>query len=378
MLLRRAWAEIDLDALTENFRAIRAETDSGLMAVVKADAYGHGASVVAPLLQDEGAEWFAVSNIQEAIDLRECGIVRPILVLGYTPPEAAALLSEYCISQALYDRDYAMALSNEADAQSLSVQVHLKLDTGMGRIGFDCRTDELCGLPDALAAAELPGLHLEGVFTHFAAADRAGDPSGHFTQTQYRHFSAAAQAIRAAGYAGILCHCCNSAGLLLEKGRHLDLCRPGIILYGLTPDTGLKPSIPLRPVMTFKSVVSMVKSVPEGTPLSYGRTFKAPHTMRIATVSAGYADGFARLLSNCGEVLLHGRRAKIVGRICMDQFLIDVSEIPDAARGDEVVLFGRGLPVDEQAERIGTISYEMVCAVSKRVPRIYLRGGRPI
>ena len=378
MFLRRTWAEIDLDALIENFRAIRAACSSGLMAVVKADAYGHGAAVIAPILQSEGAEWFAVSNLQEAIDLRASGVDRPILVLGYTPPEAAPLLSEYGISQALFDFDYAAALSLEADAQSLSIPVHLKLDTGMGRIGFDCRTDELLGLADAFSAAELPGLRLEGAFTHFAAADRSGDPGGDFTENQYRHFIAATSAIRAKGYAGILCHCCNSAGLMLEKDKQLDLCRPGIILYGLSPDADLEPNLPLKPVMAFKSVVSMVKDVPKGTSLSYGRTFIAPDNMRIATVSAGYADGFFRLLSNCGEVLVHDARARIVGRICMDQFLIDVTSIPGVARGDEVTLFGPGLSADEQAGRIGTISYELVCAVSKRVPRVYLRGGKII
>lgn len=332
--------------------------------------YGHGASAVAPLLQKEGADRFAVSNLEEADELRRCGVDRPILILGYTPPEAAEDLARLDVAQAVYDLDYAEALSDRAKALPRPVRVHLKLDTGMGRLGFDCRTDALNGLQDAQRAAELSGLTPEGIFTHFAVADTREASDLAFTENQFRRFDAAVAALRRVGEFPVR-HCCNSAGLLLHPAMHADLCRPGIILYGLYPDPALRDTLDLRPVMTFKSVVSMVKRLPAGTAVSYGRTYTTPDDRLLATVSAGYADGVSRHLSNCGQVYLRGGRAPIVGRVCMDQFLIDVTELPGVARGDEVEIFGSHLSAEEQAAAAGTISYELVCAVSKRVPRVY-------
>lgn len=367
----RTWAEIDVSALLQNFKTIKDSTENcSIMAVVKADAYGHGIESVIPALSGAGADCFAVSNIDEAIDLRGMGVKQPILILGYTPPMAAEDLAEENIIQCVYDKKYAEMLSFYAKEQNVTVNAHIKLDTGMGRIGFNCRDDKLTGLKDAVDCLALPGIKFTGVFTHFAAADRSGDVNGDFTNEQYSRFSAAVDILKEKCHDIKTIHCCNSAGLLVEKDKHSSLCRPGIILYGLSPDRDMKFNQQLVPVMTLKSVVSMVKKVEKDTFISYGRTFKSDKNMTLATVSVGYADGYPRALSNKGEVLIRGKRAKIVGRICMDQMVVDVSHIADVEIGDEVTLFGKELSVDELAEKTGTINYEIVCGVSKRVPRI--------
>lgn len=369
--LHRTWAEIDIDALIHNFKIIQARADGAkLMAVVKADAYGHSAKDTAPVLERLGADAFAVSNIEEALTLRRSGITRPILILGYTPAELAAELAENHITQCVFSPEYAAALSNQAQADGVTVKIHIKLDTGMSRIGFDCRTDALDGVAMAVEAARLPGFCFDGVFTHFAVSDRTPDEEDGFTDSQYRRFCAAIEQFRAAGLNPRVCHCCNSAAFCLDTEKHFDLCRPGIILYGLTPADGLELGADFIPVMTFKSVVSMVKTIHKGDTVSYGRTYCATGERRIATVTVGYADGYPRLLSGRGSVLIGGKRAKIVGRVCMDQMAVDVTDLPDVREGDEVILFGKELPVEELAALCGTINYEIVCGISPRVPRI--------
>ena len=368
--LKRTWAEIDVDALIHNFNIIKNTANSPICAVVKANAYGHGVNIVAPLLQDAGADYFAVSNVEEAVELRELGIVKPILILGYTPCEFASELQKHDISQCVYSLDYAKELSNEAAKQNLNIKVHLKLDTGMSRIGFDCRDDKLNGISDAIVAAKLDGFTLEGVFTHFAFSDRNESQDDGFTAEQYNRFVNALAAIKNAGLNPAICHCSNSAAICLDSDKHLDMCRAGIILYGLTPSSDLELPQDFIPVMDFKSVVSQVKEIAIGDTVSYGRTFKADKNMTIATVSCGYADGYPRLLSNRGFVLINGQRANIVGRVCMDQFCVDVTDIKDVKRGDEVLLWGKDLAVETLADIIGTINYEMVCSVSSRVKRI--------
>ncbi len=367
----RTWAEIDVCALVHNFKTIKESTENcSIMAVVKADAYGHGTETIIPALVQAGADCFAVSNIDEAIELRDLDVKAPILILGYTPPMAAAELNKYNIIQCVYDKEYAKMLSFYATQQKVTVEAHIKLDTGMGRIGFNCRSNELSGINDALDCLKLPAINYTGVFTHFAAADRSGDTNGDYTALQYARFIKAAGVLQQNCANIKILHCCNSAGLLAEKDKHSSLCRPGVILYGLSPDKDMKFSQKLIPVMTLKSVVSMVKEVEKDTFVSYGRTFKSDKKLKLATVSVGYADGYPRSLSNKGEVLIRGQRAKIVGRICMDQMVVDVSHINDVQINDEVTLFGKDLPVDEIAELAGTINYEIVCGVSKRVPRI--------
>lgn len=368
--LRRTWAEIDTDALLHNFNIIKQTANTRVCAVVKANAYGHGVNIVAPLLQKAGADFFAVSNLEEAIELRDIGITKPILILGYTPSEYARELAVYNVSQCIYSLDYARELSQIAIEKKLQINIHLKLDTGMSRIGFDCRNDDLNGINDALAAARLGGFKLEGVFTHFAVSDRNEAQEDGFTDYQYNCFVKAIDILKLNGIDPEYKHCANSAALCQDSDKHLNMCRAGITLYGLTPSADLKLPQNFKPVMSFKSVVSFVKQINAGDTVSYGRTFKAEKTMTVATISAGYADGYPRLLSNKGYVIINGRRANIIGRVCMDQFCVDATDIPDISRGDEVLLFGRDLPIEELAEEIGTINYELVCNVSSRVKRI--------
>ncbi len=367
----RTWAEIDLNALKHNFEIIRSEAGGAqLMAVVKANAYGHSVRHIVPVLDKMGASAFAVSNIEEAFELRKIGVTKPILILGYTPVSMAAQLAADQITQAVYSTEYAAGLSAAAQAANVTLNIHIKLDTGMGRIGFDCRSGDLPGIDEAIAAAQMPNLHFDGVFTHFGVSDSTPESEDGFTEAQYNRFCAGVDRLEKSGLRPRVCHCCNSAAFCLDPEKHRDLCRPGIILYGLTPADDLKLKEDFIPVMTVKSVVSMVKDIAPGTTVNYGRTFKAEKKMRIATVAAGYADGYPRLLSNRGQVLIHGKRANIIGRICMDQLSVDVTDIPDVSTGDEVILFGKELPVEELAKLCGTINYEIVCGISPRVPRI--------
>ena len=369
--LHRTWAEIDLNALVHNFKIIKEQCKGSLvMAVVKADAYGHSVKDIAPVLEKNGADYFAVSNIDEAITLRNIGIKRPILILGYTPVNMADVLSKNNIIQCVYSDEYAKALSESAVNCDVTVKIHIKLDTGMSRIGFDCRSETLSGIDAAIKASQLPKLLFEGVFTHFAVSDRTEESEDGFTAEQFGRFTSALEQFKNAGIEPKLAHCCNSAALCLDNDKHLSLCRPGIILYGLTPSAELKLPQDFIPVMTVKSVVSMVKTVSAGDTVSYGRTFKADRDMKIATVTAGYADGYPRALSNKGYVIINGKKAEILGRVCMDQMSVDVSDIPDVKFGDEVILFGKELPVEKLAELCGTINYEIVCGISPRVPRI--------
>ncbi len=370
--LRRAWAEIDTDALIHNFNIIKQTATTPVCAVVKADAYGHGVDIVAPILQESGADSFAVSNIEEAIELRELGITKPILILGYTPTEFVCELKKHDISQCVHSLDYALELSNKAVKNNKKIKIQIKLDTGMSRIGFDCRDDNLVGITDAITAAKLDGFVLEGVFTHFAVADRNESQEDGFTDKQYGRFSRAVEILKSNGLSPRICHCCNSAALCLDDNKHFDMCRAGIILYGLTPSSDLKLRQDFIPVMNFKSVVSQVKNICKGDTVSYGRTFTAKNNMKIATISCGYADGYPRLLSNKAQVLINGQKANIIGRVCMDQFCVDVTNIMGVKRDDEVLLWGKELPVENLADMIGTINYELVCGISSRVKRVKL------
>lgn len=365
--LHRTWAEIDTSALIHNYNIIKNSVgDCRLISVVKADAYGHGTNIVIPALKSAGADFFAVSNIDEALELRSLKVDCPILILGYTPPTAAKTLCDNNIIQTVYSKDYAVMLSKEAVKAGATISAHIKLDTGMGRLGFDCRNDTLNGIKEAEGILDLKGLSFEGIFTHFSSADTDSD----YTTKQYSLFTCAVDILKEKCSTIKIIHCCNSAGLLLEKEKFLNACRPGIILYGLSPDSNMKFSENLIPVMTLKSVVSMVKEVDSDTYISYGKTFKSQKKMRLATVSVGYADGYPRALSGKGRVLINGKSANIVGRVCMDQLIVDITDIENVNMGDEVILFGKDLPVDEIASLSNTINYEIVCGISKRVPRI--------
>ncbi len=372
--LHRAWAEIDTKALVHNLKIFKEKLgDKKFMAVVKANAYGHSVIDLCPVLEQNGADWFAVSNIIEAVELREIGITRPILILGYTPAQMVIELAKNDISQCVYSTEYAEQLSAAAVCNGVKIKSHIKLDTGMSRIGFNCRTDALCELENSIKAATLPNIVCEGVFTHFAVADRNELEEDGFTQKQYDLFKKSCDRFKEAGLDNLILHCCNSAGTLLDDDKYLDMTRVGISLYGLSPSSSLSLSDGLIPIMTLKSVVSLVKEINSGDTVSYGRTFKCEKPMKIATVSAGYADGYPRSLSNQGYVYINGHRADIVGRICMDQFCVDVTDIENIKMGDEVVLFGKELKVDALADLCGTINYEIVCGISPRVPRVILK-----
>ena len=383
-LLRRTWAEIDLDALAQNFREVRKAADPKAMVccVVKADAYGHGAVRVAREFASLGADWFAVSNLEEALQLRRAGIETPVLVLGYTPADKAGTLSRENISQCVYSLEYARDLSRFAREVGVKVNIHLKIDTGMSRLGFyyqDISRDE-AAVEEVKEACSLPGLIPQGIFTHFAVSDegQAGDA---FTMRQFGCLKEMIESLARAGVNFPVRHCANSAGVFDYPLSHLDMVRAGIVLYGLYPSGELRSRPALKPALALKSVVSHVKTLLPGATVSYGRKFTAQQEMRVATVPVGYADGYPRLLSPGGaEVLIRGKRCPILGRICMDQLMADVTALDQVRVGDTVTLIGRDgeeeITADELAEKEGTINYEVVCALSKRVPRVYVKNGK--
>lgn len=371
---KRCWASVDLAALSQNYRSIRRFLSPGCryLAIVKADGYGHGAATVASLLQKEGADWFGVATLEEALRLRRQGIYRPILVLGYTDPAAAPILASNTITQTLFSEEYALQLAQEAARADCTVDCHVKIDTGMSRLGFEAENPGTVPLIENLAAESR--LHLTGIFTHFAVADEDTEVSREFTERQFTLFMQVCNRLQAAGVNVGLRHCCNSAGTLLHPDYHLDMCRIGLSQYGLDPDPCMKDLLQIRPAMSLYTVVSMVKEIPAGATVSYGRQYTAPSPRRIATVAIGYADGYPRALSNRAEMLLHGKRAPVVGRVCMDQLMLDVTDIPEARMGDIAVAAGceggESITFDDWARWAGTINYEVLCGISKRVPRL--------
>ncbi len=381
--LKRTWAQINLDAVCSNYRQIAASLspDCRVMAIVKADAYGHGAGFVSRALRDAGASWFGVSNLDEALQLRQDGIDENILILNFTPPSEVQRLASYRIIQTVFNYDYAKKLSQAAVSAGVTLKIHIKLDTGMTRIGFFCQSANDYGtiIREIKAVCMLPGLEHEGIFTHFAVADETKDDE--FTKNQFNMFLKVIDGLKSCGVHFALRHCCNSAATLRFADMHLDMVRPGLILYGLIPAPCLDGLLPLQPAMELKTVVSMIKTVPDGTPVSYGRTYKTKEPAKLATLPIGYADGFSRAMSNRANMLICGRRAPVVGRVCMDQCMLNISEIDDAKEGAVVTVFGRDgdfIPVEEFARLSGTINYETVCLIGKRVPRIFIRDGQVV
>ncbi|MHB8155871.1 MAG: alanine racemase [Desulfocucumaceae bacterium] len=367
------WAEIDLGALAGNVREIRRVTPAGteVMAVVKADAYGHGSVEVSKAALSNGASRLAVARTAEGAELRRAGISAPILVLGYTPAALIREVAENHMEQTVYGYEYAREINNQACRLGVRVGIHIKVDTGMGRIGVVAGSDS--GMAEIKKIVALPCLEVVGIYTHFASADSA-DKS--FALDQLNSFLKLLGDLSREGIEFPLKHCANSAAILDLPQSSLNLVRAGIILYGLYPSVEVDSlAVKLRPVMSFRARVAQVKRVPAGFSVSYGCTYVTERETVIATLSVGYADGYSRLLSNTGQVLVKGRRAPVIGRVCMDQCMIDVGDVAGVLPGDEVVLFGSQgeeiLPVEEVAERIGTINYEVVCMVSGRVPRVY-------
>ena len=377
---KRTWAEIDLDALRTNFQQVKnclTHASTKVMAVVKADAYGHGVEHCAQELAAAGADWFGVSSLAEALQLRHYGLRQPILIFGYTPPAQAQQLAEYGLSQTVFCSEYAEQLSIHAQAAGVQIPIHVKIDTGMSRLGFI--PGEAKTIEDIVHVCRLPGLTAQGIYTHFPSADYDGDPDGSVTQTQFETFTATIHTLAQKGIHFALRHCANSATTIAHPQMHLDMVRAGIVLYGLAPSAEVADRMPLAPVMQLKTVVSMVKPLPTGTFVSYGRTFCAPQDTMAATVNIGYADGYPRCLSGKAEMLVCGQKAPVIGRVCMDQLMLDVGQIQGVSPGMTVTVFGRDgdafLPVDQLARQAGTIHYELVCLVGRRVPRVYSRNG---
>jgi len=374
------WAEIDLRAIAHNVHELRRITraPARMIAVVKADGYGHGAVEVARTVLRAGADMLAVARIAEGITLRKAGIGAPILVFGPTFPAAAEELLAYDLIQAVGTLDAARQLAAVAQGRGKTIPIHLKFDSGMGRLGLlpdALRIDTpLSAVAEAAAISRLPGLRLEGVYTHFAAADEKDKTSA---QRQFRIFEDFLQTLARAGIECGLRHAANSAALIDLPQTHLDAVRPGIALYGLYPSREVDHArVALQPALSLKSRLLQVKTVPAGTTVSYGMTWEAPQPTVIGTVAAGYADGIQRRLSNRGVMLVGGRRVPIVGRVCMDLIMLDLGPQAAAQAGDEVVIIGRQgeaeISADEVADLLGTINYEVVFTNPTRVPRIYL------
>lgn len=359
---------VDLGAVSHNVAEIRKKigNERGLMAMVKADGYGHGAVEVSQAALGSGADSLGVALAEEGQQLREAGIKAPILVIGLIQPKEAYKVVKFRLSQAVASVELLEALDGEAGKASTKVNVHVKVDTGMARIGI--KPEDAVSFVRKVMGFK--NLNLEGIFSHFPSADERDKT---FSMGQLQLFEQVISNLQLAGIEVPKKHMANSAGVLDLPQSYYDMVRPGIMLYGLYPSGEVSRSIELRPAMTFKTKVSQVKVVPPGTPVGYGRTFVTRKKTTVATLPVGYGDGYNRLLSNRGEVLIKGRRVPVIGNICMDMCMADASNVEDVQPGDEVILFGEDLPVEEIATKIGTIVNEVVCVVNKRVPRIYIQ-----
>ena len=364
---RPVWAEVNLQALRHNYREIKKQlaAEVKLCAVVKANAYGHGAVPAARIAVEEGAEYLAVATLSEGIELRQAGFTTPILVLGLVMPEDAKDVVDYDLTQVVCEWALAEALSHEAQRQQKEARIHLKVDTGMGRIGV--RPEEIGEL--AAKIAKLPGLVIEGMFSHFATADSKDKT---YTKAQLAAFKEAVAAVEGHGIKLSIKHIAESAAILEIPEAHFDMVRAGVIQYGLWPSAEVTHPLDLQPVMSLKARVTWVKDLHPGESVGYGRTFIADKECRIATLPLGYADGYIRAYGKEGFVEIHGKKAPVAGRVCMDQVMVDVTDIPDVQIGDEVTLFGSdSLTIDEMARWGNTINYEVPCLLGARLPRVY-------
>ena len=379
--LKRTWAEIDLDALKHNVALLRRglPQSTRFLGVVKADAYGHGAVPVARELEALGVEFLAVSNFEEALQLRRADIRLPILILGYTPPELAPEEAALEIRQEVHSLPYARELDAALSGSAKPLRVHLKADTGMSRLGFFAygRPETV---PEMLEAATLPHLEAEGLFMHFAVSDTPAEDA--YTVLQHDRFQALIQALADGNLYPEIVHCANSAASIDWPEFAHDMIRPGIATYGLAASGDLRNHPALRPLMSLKTTIAAIRDFPADVTVSYGRTYRTPGPRRIAVCPIGYADGLPRRLSNAFSFLLHGKRVSQVGRICMDMCMVDITYVPEAQEGDTVTVIGRDGELentwDSMADQLGTISYELVCGISKRVPRVYIKEGTAV
>lgn len=381
---KRAWAEIDLDAIKNNIKEIRRHVGEKqkILGVVKADGYGHGYLEVAKTLLENGADSLGVAFLDEAIQLRKCGIDVPILILGNTPPEYAEELIKNDIMPNCYTKELAMAMSRAGEKLKKTGKIHIKIDTGMGRVGYRYTEDEKINkntVNEITEISKLPYLEIDGLFTHFSVADADDDE---YTKNQFHRFNTLCSRVKESGINIPLCHCCNSASLMRFPEFHMDMVRPGIILYGLLPSNFIdKDILNLKPAMSLKAQITNIKTVESGISVSYGRKYISENAQtKIATVPIGYADGYSRVLSSKTEMIVENKKCKQIGNICMDQCMIDVTSVNNVNIGDEVILFGESnlgtkIPIEDIAESMGTINYEILCVIGKRIPRVYLRGG---
>lgn len=380
-ITKRTWAEISLDNIRKNYLAIKKQVNNTkICCVIKADGYGHGAVELAQEYEKLDADFLAVSNLDEAIELRENDIKLPILILGYTDVNCAEEISKYNIHQAVYSLEYAQALHNQCKEKNVKVNIHIKLDTGMSRIGFMCqqfpRDDN--SIKEIYQTCLMENFYVEGVFTHFCVSDE-GNEGKDFTQQQYDNFAHTVSQLNSMGINFNYIHCSNSGAVEDYPNTFNTMVRAGIILYGLNPSDKISNNLDITPAMTVKSVVAHIKTVEKGATVSYGRIFTAERKMKVATVPIGYADGYIRAYADKGYMVINGKKANILGRICMDQTMVDVTDIDNVAVGDEVIVFGSGefgeQTADDLAKASNTINYEVVCTISKRVPRCFTENG---
>lgn len=376
---RPVWAEINLDDLAHNIKeVIRITKDNTIVtAVVKADAYGHGAIMAAKTFLENGADRLAVATLSEAIELRKAKIQAPILVLGYTPNFQLKNVIKNNIVQTIYTYEQGLEISKIAKESDAIATVHIKLDTGMGRIGFKSEKETIS---EIIEIYKLPNIKIEGMYTHFAIADEK-DKTG--TRKQMERYNFIIEQLKEKGIEIPIKHVSNSAATIDLKECNMNMVRAGIMLYGLYPSKDVNTeSVNLKPAMTLKACISNVKTVEAGTGISYGHIYITDKTTKVGTLPLGYADGYTRMLTEKAEAGIKGKRVPVIGRICMDQCMIDITNVDNVNIGDEVILFGNGdnnsPHIDEIAEKLGTINYEVVCMISRRVPRVYVKNGKVI
>ena len=374
----RAWAEIDIAKAKENYYSIKKclKPKTKICCVVKANAYGHGSVRMSQLYESLGANYLAVATIEEALELRQSKIDLPILILGYTAPKYADVLSQNNITQCVYSLDYGYALSKNAQASGVTIKVHIKIDTGMGRIGFRFLGESKRELADAYAVCQMSGLKVEGIFTHFSSADDENN-SEETTERQYRYFLDAISYLEKRGIQFSIRHCSNSVAILKYPHMQLDMVRAGISLYGLDSVNSFPNKINLQQLFQLKTIVSHIKPIHKGETIGYGQEYVAEKDTIIATLPIGYADGLWRSNSRYGMLVnINGEYAPIIGRICMDQCMIDITALKEVHVGDIVTVYGDGEinSIDKIAESNKTISYEIVCSVSERVPKFYVNN----
>ena len=380
-MLKRTWAEVDLDALRHNYETLTQNLPEGcrFLGVVKADAYGHGAVPVAKELQGLGAGYLAVSNYEEALQLRRGNVTLPILILGYTPVEFARDEAALHITQEVHSLEYGKALSQALEGSGQTLTVHMKIDTGMSRLGFFAY-DRPETVPELVELWNLPNLNVEGAFMHFAVADTASELE--YTRMQHQRFMDVLDALKKQGIVPHIVHCANSAATIAFPEYAHDMVRPGIATYGLAPSDEMQGMADLRPLMSLRTTIAAIRPFEAGITVSYGRTYQTPGPRTIAVCPIGYADGLQRRLSGNLHFLLHGKKVPVVGRICMDMCMVDITDVPEAQVGDTVTVVGTDggetITWDDWANQLGTISYELVCDINKRVPRLYRKNGEVV